>query len=577
MTFNNQYLIDFFKQRMVEIYDRNTLDSYSVRTCNTMSMLYELKGILKGWIIGNVKRGNTVALCVEECLKLLKKDEWIDCTFYAKNKLEKKLEEYQKEVIAINDSKDMKEKDYLEARYMLHLVTSCITQNEKSYLTVLIAAIQSDMLTVKTYQDHEFHDVMEALDRKVSLMATELLRRGYSNYYLYYYFKSMKLNTKEIPFNMAYSQLQAKLGNAYKHSDDVIIRLNFQGNNIPAMADMVEELPEEIFNVIDEPLKAYTRRARGRRFYMVKVNAADTYSALQEARLKLFQDLDRNDIGKVEISEVGIVSFIRNGTRMFFKEKINDKRRRRNAAHLATIMYDIDNSDGISPEVKDRLNTALRHLRVGDEQTEMEQRFLNYWIGLEFIFATPKSGDSTFSRLMEKFPKMMTLYYLKRNVADLDLRLREKGLISAAESFGNMTVAQMDLTFNAAIDILLKYRIKNMKSHLHDRSKVKEYLDKHMKNLVWHLSRIYHLRNELVHEAAIRQNIEGVANNLRSYLAFMLNLLLDYCKKQLQNPPDERMSMDNFFWHYELLWLKFTPEYQKDEFLSLDVPEELVK
>ena len=240
-------------------------------------------------------------------------------------------------------------------------------------------------------------------------------------------------------------------------------------------------------------------------------------------------------------------------------------------------MNDIDRADHILPEIEDRLNTALRHLRVGDEQSEMEQRFLNYWIGLEFIFATPKSGDSTFLRVMEKFPKIKALYYLKRNVADLDSRLREKGLIGATDSFGNMTEPQMDTAFNAATDILLKYRISNMKSHLHDHEKVKKYLDKHTKNLVWHLSRIYHLRNELVHEAAIRQNIEGVTNNLRSYLVFMLNLLLDYCKLQLQNPQGEGVTMDNFFWYYELLWLKYTPEYQKDGFLSLDVPEELVK
>lgn len=237
MAFSNQYLIDFFKQRMVEAYDRNTLDSYSVRTCNTMSMLYELKGILKGWIIGNVKRGNTVALCVEECLKLLKKDEWIDCSFYNKDKLEKKLTEYQKEVAAIKENKDKKEKDNLEAKYMLHLVTSCINKNEKLYLTTLIAAIQSDLLSGNTYQDHEFHDVMERLDRKVSLMATELLRRGYSNQFLYFYFKSMKKNAAGIPFGTAYSRLQANLGAAIKQRYDVILRLNFQGNVIPAMAD----------------------------------------------------------------------------------------------------------------------------------------------------------------------------------------------------------------------------------------------------------------------------------------------------------------------------------------------------
>ena len=60
MAFTNDTLINYFKQRMVELYDRNTLDSYAVRTCNTMSMFYELKEMLSGWLLGNVKHGETV-------------------------------------------------------------------------------------------------------------------------------------------------------------------------------------------------------------------------------------------------------------------------------------------------------------------------------------------------------------------------------------------------------------------------------------------------------------------------------------------------------------------------------------
>lgn len=80
-----------------------------------------------------------------------------------------------------------------------------------------------------------------------------------------------------------------------------------------------------------------------------------------------------------------------------------------------------------------------------------------------------------------------------------------------------------------------------------------------------------------MHEAAIRQNNEGVANNLRSYLVFMLNLMLDYCRQQMTNSQGKPLVMDKFFWHYELLWKKLTPEYEKDGFLLLGIPDELVK
>ena len=86
MAFTNQYLIDFFKQRMVELFDENTLDSYSVRTCNTMSMFCEMKDILEGWVACNVKHGNTVAQCVEECISMIEIDEWLDFAFFDRRK-----------------------------------------------------------------------------------------------------------------------------------------------------------------------------------------------------------------------------------------------------------------------------------------------------------------------------------------------------------------------------------------------------------------------------------------------------------------------------------------------------------
>ena len=116
-----------------------------------------------------------------------------------------------------------------------------------------------------------------------------------------------------------------------------------------------------------------------------------------------------------------------------------------------------------------------------------------------------------------------------------------------------------------------------MKSHLHNRDKVKKYIDNHIQNLEWHLSRIYHLRNELVHEAAIKQSIVGVTSNLRDYLVFMLNLLLDYCDSQNANTFTDAITMDELFWKNELLWKKLTPEYNKEEFMMIQLPKEYVR
>lgn len=36
------------------------------------------------------------------------------------------------------------------------------------------------------------------------------------------------------------------------------------------------------------------------------------------------------------------------------------------------------------------------------------------------------------------------------------------------------------------------------------------------------------------------------------------------------------LTMENFFWYYELLWEKCTPEYDKKSFLDFDIPKSIV-
>ena len=580
MAFTNDTLINYFKQRMVELYDRNTLDTYAVRTCNTMSMFCEAKEMLNGWLIGNVKRGETVGLCMDELIKLLSNDEWIDDSVYNRAKLKTHLEAYAKGVKQIKDTKDKKEKDYNDARYTLFLVNQYISQNDARYLISLLDAVEQDLLTVKTYDDDQFSDTISRLDAKLSLLATELLRRGYSKIFLYQYFTTIKRNVAGLAFSNIYTQLRNRLGNVKFFNDVVIIRLHFKSKTIPQMADMSEEVPAEYQDAMSDVMKGFTKKSTGNAYYIVSVKAPDSNAALQKARLQLSQALDRNDMGVLEIANKGLVAYKDNNNWTLHWEQYYDLNKKSprggNIANpLPGIMQRIETSK--HKEVKERLNTALRHLRVGDDQEEIEQRFLNYWIGLEFLFASPRSADSTFSRLKEKFPKLKTLYYLKRNVLSLDKRLIGKGLIAANKSMGTISEQDMDTAFSAATEELLKYRIKSMKSHLHNREKVKNYLSNHIQNLEWHLSRIYHLRNELVHEAAIKQSIVGVTGNLRDYLVFMLNLLLDYCDSQMANHVSDPITMDDFFWQNELLWENLTPEYKKEEFMKIQLPTEYVR
>lgn len=207
----------------------------------------------------------------------------------------------------------------------------------------------------------------------------------------------------------------------------------------------------------------------------------------------------------------------------------------------------IEKSELVLGDVKDRITAALRHLRIGDGQVELEQQFINYWIALEFIFASSSSKDSTYSRIKENLVNILSACYVKRNILYLENWMKRDGMLEDEENLIKMINGdEKEWTLDK---ILLKFRFKNMKSHLHHKDKIKKYIDNHETHLLQHISRIYRLRNELVHEAALKQDIENVASNLRFYLVFVLNQMIDYFSDKTANIKPK--SMLQFFWNYE--------------------------
>src|SRR5690606_21215473 len=73
---------------------------------------------------------------------------------------------------------------------------------------------------------------------------------------------------------------------------------------------------------------------------------------------------------------------------------------------------------GISAESKEKIKSAIRYLRLGNQSTEVEHKFINYWIGLEYLFSNYES-QNTIIRIKEHFINAHTLAYVKRNVHSL--------------------------------------------------------------------------------------------------------------------------------------------------------------
>lgn len=123
--------------------------------------------------------------------------------------------------------------------------------------------------------------------------------------------------------------------------------------------------------------------------------------------------------------------------------------------------------------------------------------------------------------------------------------------------------------------ICLRYQIQMMKSHCHSKSKLKDYVQNHEKNVKYHLQRIYRLRNELIHEAALKQNIENITSNLRYYLTFIINQCISYFSKK--DNLNEHTSIDDFYWEYETLYkLILFNEFELNTLCDVNVESDFV-
>lgn len=183
---------------------------------------------------------------------------------------------------------------------------------------------------------------------------------------------------------------------------------------------------------------------------------------------------------------------------------------------------------------------------MANDSNDIELRFVNYWIALEFIFSSPISNENTFVRIKKHLVNILCYSYIARNTRYLDGLLHKDGVLSADKSLIGMTDAEWGSLIDNITDTNTQYRLCQMKSHLHSKNDIEKYIAIHKQNLEWHITRIYRMRNELIHEAALKQDIEGATSNLRFYLVFVLNQLINYF-----HTVSMPVSINNFFHDFE--------------------------
>jgi hypothetical protein len=386
------------------------------------------------------------------------------------------------------------------------------------------------------------------LNTLADYLGTELINYGYSKGFLYSEFTFLFSNTTAKHFQDTFNNLKL-LGSRAKDDFIVVFRLDKiagKTKNIDLKSKLeLSKEDKEKFELINNKSEEFFAKG-GNDSYYLKINLKgwDYVSVIEKAKKELFTTMDILHLGfpdnpfdfykkclvigpqRRQLANVLPVSYIPDG---YYK----------NNQDLYELLQEkitrLSEKREIQRESIQKIISAFRHLRLGRDADELEQKFINYWIGLEYIFSNYDINDNTITRLKEYFIHAHSIAYIKRNLTEFcqDIqRLKLNDLIPAFDF--DLHFLKSVATFDHIIQHysishpLLAFRAYGYKKFITEKNEIEKVVSKHRTNLEWHLTRCYRIRNEIVHDAAIHLNIESITGNLKYYLTFILNCLISY-------------------------------------------------
>ena len=448
-----------------------------------------------------------------------------------------------------------------------------ISLNQPKYLNLLWDEIENILFQPGDFPDTELVPNLNKLDKVIVSLAREILNRGYSKSAVFFW-----------------SQKYLKSNNSSESFKEytVILQLYILDAPDSTFTDFHSEVQPSILNEFRQKDPVYLRfiaKAQNRRFFITKSKVTDAQSAIRQAKLKLFGELDAIHIGisqmNVSIFQKAIVIEHRpddeDYVTMYPTQFVLDGIFPQNTAisnKYRVLLKSIKNNLTIDDSVKIRLDGALRHLRIANADSEIEQRFINYWIALEFIFSSPLIEENTYLRLKVNLTNILSACYVARNLQNIETILKTKGILDKDDILDETNI---DSVIKKTSGLLIKYRLMKFKARLFGHSdKRKDYLQNHRNNLEAHLSRIYHLRNELIHEAGINQDIEDLTSNLKYYLTFLLNQMIVYFSSLPSTGNRTNIKIDEFFYEYQMIIDNIKEDWSIDKMRKVPYNNELI-
>lgn len=542
----------FFLQRWAEIFDQRTLTTYQYSIINIIFGMNEYLGVIDKTLDGSFTTHDNVETCRLELLRTIKEDDII-----------LKYNPYLNRQIICNLGKSLNSKN--DNRSTLLRV-----KNEICYALNLIEPYYFNWLM------DELLDNIKNLDLKkiqlhLKVLASYCIYNGWTPHGASNLVTRLFISEEAFDLENVWGKFKESLNKDQSFTVYVNLKLNAKGlkTNDNEIINLIDMLGIKVY-CYDDILKSHPDIESkklpinsDKKYMLFKVKCKDIKSAALNSINSLNNKVTiltfYNKISPLSLNELDV--FVINNENNYIKKfKISELYKTylfqdsSNKVFENVMTLYADNNTNLD-STKSGLNCVFNYANISLVSIFPEEKFMNLWIALESFMRTGQYSN-IISHVKEVLPSVICkryIYRIVRNFAEDCIRCKISMVLSTGEINLNDDLKQRvvenlvdyirdESTYNemktlCSSNSLLLYRLEELKQLFENNFSVISKIRRYYETILWHIQRLYRIRNEIAHSALKDDNyLISYIEHLYDFLAILIMEIVFVCsEKKIQS------------------------------------------
>lgn len=558
--------IIFFLQRWFEIFDQRTLSTYQYSVLNIIYGMNEFLQTINKTLDGSFTTYDNIETCREELLRAFKEDDIIS----------KHMPSLCGQIKQNLGNKINNKKDENSARAVL-----LRTKAEVNYTLKLIEPHYQTWLMDELLDDIKNEDIKQ-IKKHIKSLASYCIYIGWTAYGASNLISKIFISDDGLSLDESWELLKTKLSENQMFK----IYINFKGGkqNLNEVVNLIREfgIPvlkyDEIINIHNDILPKDLPLNKEKEYMSFEIEAKDIKSAALKAvnilngKITILAFYDK--ILPVSLSDLDIFAININDNKDKRPFKVKDLYKTYLFQDSSNKVFEnairlYSNNDEKLRTTKIALNGVFNYANISLVSVFPEEKFMNLWIAIESFMRTGQYSN-IISHVKEILPAVISkryIYRIMRNFAEdcircririisfndgIQINLLDESKQKVVEDL--ISAIQDEVKYNemktiCSINFLLADRLDELKELLKDNFSVISKIRRYYETSLWHIQRLYRIRNEIAHSALNEDNyLITYIEHLYDYLAILIAEIVFICTEKQITEIDEIFPLlkDNY-------------------------------